>query len=91
MKVCHWRYEDGWRDIPSVIREPGGPEKEYNEEFSGWYCWVYADNSEEFEKWMKENMTGYYDCTFRFNNGDPMHTVWIKKDEDATLFKLTWL
>ena len=91
MRVQHWRYEDGWRDIPRVLRKPGEPEREYNEEFKGWFCWVYADDNREFEKWMKKNMKGKYDCTFRFNSGDPMHTVWIREDEDATLFKLTWM
>lgn len=90
VKVRHWRYEDGWRFVPEFLRKPGEPEKEYNEEIKGWHCWVYAD-SNDFGKWMKKNMKGKYDCTFRFNSGDPMHTVWIKEDEDATLFKLTWM
>jgi len=91
MKVHHWRYEDGWRLVPPVLRKEGEPEKEFNEEIVGWHCWVYADDNKDFEKWMRKNMKGKYDCTFRFNSGDPMHTVWIREDEDATLFKLTWM
>jgi hypothetical protein len=81
---------DGWRDIPHVLRKSGGPEKEFNEELVGWHCWAYCDDHHGFEEWMKNNMTGAYDCTWRFNSGDPMHTVLITKPEDATLFKLTW-
>lgn len=93
VKVKHWRYEDGWRNIPSVLRRSGGPDKEYDKNFKGWFCWVYTDDNshDDFVNWMKRNMKGKYDCTFRFNSGDPVHTVWIKEDEDATLFKLTWM
>lgn len=91
MKVFHWRYEDGWRDTPEILRRPGQPEREFEEELQGWHCWAYPSDNKEFEKWMKTNMKGRYDCTFRFNSGDPMYTVWIKSPEDATLFKLTWL
>jgi hypothetical protein len=91
VRVHHWRHEDGWRNIPQILQKPGGPEKEFDVNFQGWFCWAYASDEREFERWMKKNMKGKYDCTFRFNSGDPMHTVWIKEDEDATLFKLTWM
>ncbi len=91
--VNHWRYEDGWRDVPHVFRkkDPSLPEREFSEEIVGWHCWVYAADDLEFHTWMEENMKYEYDCTFRFNSGDPMHTVFIKDDEDATMFKLKWL
>ena len=57
----------------------------------GWYCWVYADNFTSFLVWMKKNMRGKYDATSRFNSGDPMITVWIADDDDATVFKLRWM
>lgn len=91
MKVHHWRYEDGWIEIPPILRKDGGPDREFNSQRRGWFCWVYTDDEASFTKWMKKNMKGKYDCTFRFNSGDPMHTVWIQNDEDATLFKLTWM
>lgn len=58
---------------------------------TGWSCWVYAATDLDFTKWMKENMTGEYDAIYRFNSGDPMYTVFIKEDVDATLFKLKFL
>lgn len=88
--VHHWHFMDGWRDIPTILREAGGPEKEFEEHLIGWHCWVYCDDWNEFDNWMKNNMTGKYDCTRRFNSGDPMMTIHIIEPEDATMFKLTW-
>ena len=89
VKVYHWRYHDGWRDVPPILRAQYGKDREFEEDLVGWHCWVYSDD-DEFEKWMKANMKGEYDCTWRFNSGDPMMTVLIRDDEDATLFKLMW-
>jgi len=89
--VNHWRYDDGWQDIPVILRNENGNVREFREEIKGWHCWVYPSNDIDFENWMKENMKGEYDCTFRFNSGNPMFTVLITDDEDATLFKLTWM
>lgn len=83
VNVRHWRYEDGWRNILHTET------KEFREDIVGWHCRAYADS--DFEKWMEQNMKGQYDCTFRFNNGDPMYTIHICDNEDATLFKLTWM
>lgn len=92
VKIHHWKYNDGWRIIPEVLRPKyAGKEQEFKEELKGWHCWVYPDDWVEFEGWMKENMKGEYDCTWRFNSGDPVMTVHIIEDEDATLFKLTWV
>lgn len=90
--VNHWRYEDGWRDIPLVLQKSrGGRRKEFLPEIIGWHCWVYPEDDAIFEEWMETNMKGVHDCTFRFNSGSPMYTVHIISDEDATLFKLTWM
>jgi len=89
--VNHWRYDDGWQDIPVILRKENGKVREFREELRGWHCWVYPSNDSDFEGWMKQNMKGKYDCTFRFNSGNPMFTVLITDDEDATLFKLTWI
>lgn len=92
--VNHWRYEDGWQEIPLVLKDKNGVvtnDRIFNEEIVGWHCWVYPANEVDFENWMDENMTDCYDCTFRFNSGNPMFTVHITDDEDATLFKLTWM
>jgi len=92
--VRHWRYEDGWQEIPLVLRDKNGVmtnDRMFNKDIVGWHCWVNPEDDEKFEKWMRQNMTGKYDCTFRFNSGNPMFTVLITKDEDATLFKLTWM
>lgn len=92
--VHHWHYEDGWRDTPQVIKNSShwnGQEREFRKEILGWHCWVYPHDDREFEEWMDQNMKGKYDYTHRFNSGDPMYTVNIHSDEDATLFKLRWM
>ena len=90
--VRHWHYNDGFRAIPEVLLQHYGDIKsEYSEEFKGWHCWVYSSHEDQFEEWMEKNMTGEYDCSFRFNGGNPMYTVTIKEDVDATLFKLKWI
>lgn len=91
--VRAWRYEDGMRDIPKSLLDPYGPTtntKFFDRDLKGWHCSVWGAEK-EFEDWMRNNMRGRYDCTFRFNSGNPMHTVIIRDDQDATLFKLTWV
>ena len=89
--VNHWRYEDGWKDIPVILRDSIGISQEFDECFRGWHCWVFTVNDLDFDKWMEENMIGEYHCDFRFNDGNPLYNVIITNDEDATLFKLTWM
>lgn len=90
--VQHWKYRDGWNNVPQVFRNknPSLPEKEYDEESKGWSCWVYPASDLEFETWMEENLPTV-EFTHRFNSGDPMYTVFIKDDEDAIVFKLKWI
>jgi len=85
--VSYWKHNDGWH----VYYMRGKEIKEFHESAIGWSCWVYPEDNLDLEKWMKENMTGDFDCTFRFNSGDPMYTVFIKSDQDATAFKLRWM
>ena len=90
--VEHWKYHNGWYDIPHVVQNLyRGQEREFREELKGWHCWVYPADRHEFEDWMSKNMTGGYECDYRFNSGDPMYTVIINEDEDATLFKIRWM
>jgi hypothetical protein len=93
--VEHWKYHDGWYDIPNVLQDstlyPAGQVREFREELKGWHCWVYPTNDSEFVAWMENNMKGAYECDFKYNSGDPMHLVIIKEDEDATLFKIRWM
>ena len=92
--VFHWRYMDGWEDVPAIFtNKPGytGPLREFREELTGWHCWVYPSDDREFEEWMNKNMKGDFDCTHRFNGGDDMWTVTIREDQDATLFRLRWM
>lgn len=90
--VAHWQFRSGELDplpeFPShtqtllqAIREPHP---------RGYTCWVYPADEHAFVSWMKENMLGSYDCTWRFNGGDIMYTVYIEEDEDANLFTLRW-
>ena len=58
----------------------------------GYFCWAYAARSEfDLEKWMEDHFQGKFECTLRFNSGDPMYSVWIEQDIDATLFCLTFM
>ena len=92
--VQHWAYHDGWTDVPTVVTRLAnytGPLREFDKDRVGWHCWAYPSNRQNFEDWMKQNMIKEYDCTFRFNSGDPMFTLTITDAEDAALFKLRWM
>jgi len=89
--VCYWKYDDGWSVIPDMLRDASGKDQEFEECLVGWHCWVYPKDDYAFEEWMDKNMLGKFECIHRFNSGDPMYTVQICNDEDATLFKLTWM
>ena len=82
--VHHWRFETGDREdsVGNLWKHDPVPR--------GWYCWVYPKDGVDFDGWMTKNCPGA-DVTFRFNSGDPMYTVYIKDDEEATLFGLRWM
>ena len=86
--VNHWRFETGEPVnvgvsvvYPTGFR-PGAPR--------GWYCWVYPEDDGQFTDWMMVNCPTA-DVTHRFNSGNPMFTVHITDDQEATLFCLRWL
>ena len=81
--IHYWRFEDGVTPV-----NPGNPVGETILP-RGWYCWAYPDDKHDFEDWMSK-MCPSADTTFRFNSGDPMYTVFIKDDTEATLFNLKW-
>jgi hypothetical protein len=100
--VQNWNYHSGWVDVPFFLYKNGkGPTKEFREDLVGWHCWVYVypeqgitstPNIEEaFLAWMDTNMKGRFEADWRFNSGDPVYTIHITDEEDATLFKLRWL
>lgn len=76
--VHYWRFSDGSDNglMATMAR--------------GWYCWVYPQDDLEFVTWMTKNCPGAK-VTHRFNNGNPMHTVYIPDDREATVFQLKWL
>jgi hypothetical protein len=82
--VHHWRFNDGVTPI-----NPGNP---FGETVvpRGWSCWVYPEDNQEFEIWMTR-MCPTADFTPRFNSGDPMWTVNITDDKEATVFQLRWM
>jgi hypothetical protein len=82
--IHYWRFDDGTKPI-----NPGNP---FGEMFvpRGWYCWVYPSDDQEFANWM-ERMCPTADITHRFNSGDPMWTVYISDDAEATLFQVRWM
>lgn len=82
--VHHWRFENGVDPI-----NPGNPFGEMIVP-RGWYCWVYPSDDNEFEEWMSR-MCPTSECTRRFNSGDPMTTVYISNDAEATAFQLMWV
>jgi hypothetical protein len=86
--VQHWRYEDGWSDIPWVLRkDKNDPSREFREEVIGWHCWVYPAFDPDFEQWMDTNCPTA-DYTNRFNSGNPMYTVHIKDPNEMLVFSL---
>jgi hypothetical protein len=82
-KIHHWRYQDGITPI--------NPGNQFGENIppQGWYCWVYPADDFEFEEWMRR-MCPRADIAHRFNSGDPMWTVYIDSEDEATLFQLKW-
>ncbi len=84
--VHHWRFEDG-KD--RSISEGRGQHYRLDTVPRGWYCWAYPADNHDFEEQMKR-MCPTADCTFRFNSGDPMYTVYIKDDAEATAFQLMY-
>jgi hypothetical protein len=82
--VHHWRFENG-KTVPNP-----GSQWEMDPPPRGWYCWVYPEDNHQFEAWMKKNCPTA-DCTRRFNGGDPMVTVYISDEKEATIFQLKWL
>lgn len=87
--ISSWGYQDGWSTM--LNHNTGHYEQKFNHDMVGWVCWAYTDDTQQFCTWMKENMIGDFDCTPRFNSGNPMCTVVIRGEQDATLFKLTWM
>ncbi len=84
LSVHYWRFEDG-KTCPNPDSQwPTDPPPR------GWYCWVYPSDDQEFREWMDTHCPSS-DHTHRFNNGNPMHTVYIKDDKEAMLFQLRWL
>ena len=81
--VHHWRFEDG-----VTIPNPGSPFP-LDPPPRGWYCWTYPNDNQEFLEWMNQNCPTA-DVTHRFNSGNPMFTVYITSDAEATLFSLKY-
>ena len=81
--VHHWSFHNGIDPI-----NPGNP---YGETVlpRGWSCWVYPEDDHDFEIWMARHCPTA-DYTHRFNSGDPMWTVNISDDKEATLFTLKY-
>jgi hypothetical protein len=83
--VHHWSFETGIpipEKIKSLIQMDTMPR--------GWYCWVYPEDDHKFEEWMGR-MCPTADVTHRFNSGDPMYTVFISDENEATTFQLAWM
>jgi hypothetical protein len=82
--VHHWQFHNGIDPI-----NPGNPFGEIVIP-RGWSCWVYPEDNQAFEEWMARTCPTA-EVTPRFNSGDPMYTVSIVDDIEATVFQLMWL
>ena len=97
IRIEHWEYHDGWQWVPDILRNASFNEgkyfdehgREFREELVGWHCWVY-NGGKDFEDWMDQSCPSA-ECDFRFNGGDPIHTVHITNADQALLFQLKWL
>ena len=87
--IHHRRYEDGWHNVPAILRKEGDVAREFVEEIVGWHCWVYCNNHHAFLDWMMEHCPKA-DCTPPFNSGDPTVTVHIKDKDEAAYFMLNF-
>lgn len=86
MRIEHWRFEDGLPKEQLGLFQPDPIKR-------GYYCWVYTKEGDNFEKWMEQTFgddESRAEWDFRFNSGNPMITVQIWNDADATLFRLKW-
>jgi hypothetical protein len=85
--VHHWRFEDGevrsYNHGRGIIDTPDPMPR-------GWYCWVFPQDNDDFTQWMN-TYCPTAEHTFRFNSGNPMHTVYISSDSEATLFALKYV
>jgi hypothetical protein len=81
--VDHWKFHNGIDPINPGSQWPMVPPR-------GWSCWVYPEDDLEFEQWMIKHCPTA-DFIPRFNSGDPMWTVNISNDKEATLFQLKWM
>lgn len=84
VSIHYWRFEDG-----NTCPNPGS-RWEMEPSPRGWYCWAYPSDDRAFERWMKGTCPKA-DIAHRFNSGDPMYTVYIDDDREATLFQLAWV
>jgi hypothetical protein len=90
VSVHHWRYDDGWHDIPRLLlKDKTKPAREFNKDLVGWSCWVFCQNHREFLDWMSEHCYTA-ECVPRFNSGNPMITVRIKDKDEAAYFMLNF-
>lgn len=85
--ISYWKFETGEDEyVGKNIICPTG----YREGLpKGWYCWVYSDDTYGFVDWMKLHCPTA-DATPRFNSGNPMVTVFIPSDKEASMFALSF-
>ena len=83
ISVHHWEFHNGV--------DPINPGNQFGETIlpRSWTCWVYPEDVQVFVEWMSKNCPTA-DCTHRFNSGNPMFTVSITDDAEASLFTLKW-
>ena len=74
VNIVNWRYSESeeWDNVPA-----------------GWRCIIHLKECNiDIVQWMEQTMTGVYECDCRFNNGNPIYTIYIQEQRDAEFFIL---
>lgn len=86
--IRYWSFETGEdRQVFKSVVYPDGIQPGIPR---GWYCWAYPSDDGDFVSWMEQHCPKA-EVTHRFNGGDPMFTVHIKDEHEATVFQLKWM
>lgn len=84
--IRNWRYDEGKPHYMSVIKQWTDPRP------PSWHCVMYARECDvrTVQDWFEEHIPAPSECELRLNSGNLALFIFIVKEEDATLFKLTW-
>lgn len=87
LTVVHWRYDNGHREPPPLLKHAGWQDPEFIVESVGWHCHLVTNDGQEFTKWMTLHFPDI-ETIYRFNSGNPYIEVHFINREDAIFFML---